>query len=204
MSDYSAYWTTGNPYYWGSRPPVDQPATAAKATTAAQAAKAASAGPQQVYVQVGESRTNANIIRDNYAIPSFEIDKSIIDDVVIGPVIRNKVVSQSIQPGTVVAKGTAVELVLAPTSTLPGRIIPNGHTAFADATMEETYGRFVRDDPVMRRILERNPDVSRLSSEDRATAEARASDAEVEIGERAGTTTEDFLRSLHLAKTMVE
>jgi len=157
---------------------------------------------RQVFVQLGESRTNANIRRDNYAIPSFDLDEDVIDDIVIGPILRNKVVSQSIAPGTVVAKGTTVDLVLAPAANLPGRIIPNGHSFFAERTMEEAYDLYLRDDPVMRRLLERNPDPEDMSTTDRAIVEERAGQAE--LAETPGRRPEDLVRSLHLARTMVE
>lgn len=157
---------------------------------------------RQVFVQLGESRTNANIKRNNYAIPSFELDQDVIDDIVIGPIIRNKVVSQSIAPGTVVAKGTTIDLVLAPASSLPGRIIPNGHIFLAEQTMEQAYDLYLRDDPVMRRLLERNPDPDNMSTTDRAIVEERAGQAE--LTEQPGRRPEDLVRSLHLARTMVE
>ena len=101
----------------------NQPTRAGAAFPTQELAASAQGEVRQVFVQLGESRTNANIKRDNYAIPSFELDEDVIDDIVIGPVIRNKVVSQSIAPGTVVAKGTTIDLVLAPAGGLPGRIM---------------------------------------------------------------------------------
>ncbi|MEM9519503.1 MAG: hypothetical protein AAGA37_09290 [Actinomycetota bacterium] len=190
MSDFSAF----NLEFFGEAARE----LAIKNATAAAAPRA----PQQVFVQLGESRKNPNILRDNYAVPSFEIDDAVINDVVLGPVIRNKVVTQSIAPGTVVAKGTAIELVLAPAFELPGRIIPNGHQFFAEVSMQEAYNDFVRDDPIMRRVLERNPDPQRMSTEDRETVRERA--ANVTLSESAGNTVEDLVRSLHLARTMVE
>lgn len=168
--------------------------------------KTSSAAKQNetVFVQLGQSKTRADIIRDEYAIPGFVIDDSIFDDIIVGPAVVNKVVSQSIAPGTIVAKNTTIDIVLAPPSTVPGRIILDGHLALGEATMESIYNDFVRDDPAVTAVLTRNPDVRRMSDSDRSLIVQAASERDVAVTSDVGQTVENLARTLHLAKTMME
>lgn len=172
----------------------------------AQNPRAGSAAVQNetVFVQLGQSKTRADIIRDEYAIPGFMIDSSIFDDIIVGPTVVNKVVSQSIAPGTIVAKNTTIDIVLAPPSAVPGRIILDGHLQLGEATMESIYNDFVRDDPAVTAVLTRNPDVRRMSDSDRSLIVQAASQQDVAVTDDVGQTVENFARTLHLAKTMME
>lgn len=173
-----------------------------RATTTPAIASAPANAP--VFVQLGQSTATADIFRNDYAIPAFEIDDAIIGDIIIGPAIVNKVVSQSILPGTVVARGTQIEVTLAPPSAVPGRIIRDGHVALADVNMEELYNQFVRDSPTVRAVLNRTPNVALMSTSDQATIAQAAESQGVTISDSPGQSIANLTTSLHLARTMME
>jgi hypothetical protein len=164
----------------------------------------ASAREQPVFIQLGESQARADIFRDEYAIPAFEIDESVIGDIIVGPAVVNKVVSQSIAPGTIVARGTEISVTLAPPETVPGRIIIDGHVALAENTMAAVYNTYIRDDPSVVAVLNRTPDVRRMSSGDQAILAQAAEGGGIDLGDEPGQSVENFARSLHLARTMME
>jgi hypothetical protein len=177
---------------------------AERETAARISATAAPAPVGPVFVQLGTPSTRADIFRKDYAIPAFEIDPSIIGDLIVGPAVVNKVVSQSILPGTVVAKGTQIEITLAPPSAVPGRIIRDGHIELADRSMEQVYNDFVRDSPNVKAVLNRNPDVSRMSTSDQAIIAHAAESQGIDIGAGPGESIGNLATSLHLARTMME
>lgn len=165
---------------------------------------AASATEQPVYIHLGETQAWANIIRNDYPVPAFEIDESIIDEIITGPSVVNKVVSQSIAPGTVVSRGTQIELTLAPPSKVPGRIIRDGHIALAEMSMEDVYNQIIRDNAGVVAVLNRNPNVERMSTSDQALVAAAAEEQGIEISDDPGRSIGNMTTSLHLARTMME
>jgi hypothetical protein len=167
-------------------------------------ASAGVSGEQAVFIQLGASQARADIFRDDYAIPAFEIDTSVIDDIIVGPAVINKVVSQSIVPGTIVAKGTEITVTLAPPAAVPGRIIRDGHLAFAELSMEDVYTRFVRDNPAVIAALNRSPNVAQMSVGDQAIITQAAQAQGIEIIDAPGQSLGNFATSLHLARTMME
>ena len=168
------------------------------------AALAREARAEHVFVQLGSPQARADIFRKDYAIPAFQIDEAIIGDIIIGPTVVNKVVSQSIAPGTVVTRGTQIEVTLAPPSTVPGRIIRDGHIGLANQTMEAVYNGFVRDNPKVIAVLNRNPDVEKMSTSDRAVIVAAAADGDLRLDDGPGLSISNMTTSLHLARTMME
>jgi hypothetical protein len=174
------------------------------ATHATAAAAAAAAGEQPVFIQLGASQARADIFRDDYAIPAFEIDPTVIDEIIVGPPVVNKVVSQSIAPGTIVAKGTEITVVLAPPDTVPGRIIRDGHVALADLSMFEVYTTFVRDNPSVSAALSRSPNVAQMSTGDQAILTQAAEAGGIDLGDDPAHSVGAFATSLHLARTMME
>src|SRR5689334_9968223 len=71
------------------------------------------AQPSTVFVELGEASQQANIARNGVQVPVVALDPAALQTFV-GQTTKvvAKVVSQSIQPGVSVAKGTTIDLVL--------------------------------------------------------------------------------------------
>ncbi|CAN5116939.1 hypothetical protein BH18ACT4_BH18ACT4_06250 [soil metagenome] len=158
---------------------------------------------QTVYIQLGESSKRANVFRDEFEIPVFELDQSVLDDFFSGrPTVDQKIVSQSIPAGTVVKRGTAVDIVLSEPSLIPGGIVASGHVALAQQTVGTIYSDLVADDTEVLSVLARNPDPTKMSSTDQALLVRVAEQHDINIGDEPGQTVVNFATSLHFANTM--
>lgn len=107
-----------------------------------------------VFVDVGERVIEPSIVRDGINVGVFEIDDTILDDIIVGraPIVQ-RVIRQSVAPGTPVPIGTAVNLVMAPTRNLPAGVINGALLALAQEPLGNIYESFVRDNPATSRIL---------------------------------------------------
>ena len=107
-----------------------------------------------VFVDVGSRVIDSAIIRDGINVGVFDIDDSILDDIIVGrPPVVQRVIRQSIEPGTSVAVGTTVNLVMAPTKNLPTGVINGSLVALAQQPLGTIYADFVRDNATASRIL---------------------------------------------------
>ena len=101
-----------------------------------------------MFVDVADEPTRADISRGGVPVGEILVDPEIVgsflDDLVV---VRTKVVTQSIAPGTAVARGTAIDIELANTRDLPVRVVPGVHTAFQDLTMVQLNDQFARTPP---------------------------------------------------------
>src|SRR5438477_3445569 len=106
-------------------PPVQVPAGAAPVTAA----------PSTVFVELGEASQQAAISRNGVQVPIVNLDPAVLGTL-LGQTtkVAAKVVSQSIQPGVSVAKGTTVDLVLAEPATLTVSVLKNAFQPFATQT----------------------------------------------------------------------
>lgn len=96
-----------------------------------------------VFIDVGDRAIESNVVRDGIKLGIYEIDQGILDEIVVGPAIRQVVISQSIPPGTPVPVGTAVDLGLAPTGRFPGKIIPGLLPEVEELEFAEMYEKLV-------------------------------------------------------------
>ncbi len=71
-------------------------------------------------------------------------------------------------------------------------------------TMEALYNQFVRDSPTVKAVLNRNPNVTTMSTSDQAAIAEAASAQGVTISESPGESVANLTKSLHLARTMME
>ena len=164
--------------------------------------KAAAEPPQEVFISLGESAKKANIVRDDFSVPIVPVDTDLFDDFFGGrPHVVNKVVSQSIKPGTVVNEGTAVDLVMAPTSSLPGRIFQGGHTTLRDQTMDEVFNRYIEGNVEVARMLTRRTTAAQLTPEDLNVIRQVAERNDVSISDEVGERPEDVFVSWQFANT---
>jgi hypothetical protein len=109
-----------------------------------------------VFVDLTQEVKSAQIVRRGYQVPAAKVDvaqaaKIIGDLQVVDPKNLPRVVSQSIVPGTKVTAGTAVDLVLAPKSSIPIDIFQDIHVAFKGKAL--TFTDPIAADADARKIL---------------------------------------------------
>lgn len=108
-----------------------------------------------VIVEVGDKSIDAKIEREGIHVGTFEIDPDVLEEIIVGPAIRQVVLKQSIKPGTPVAIGTAVDLMLAPTKGFPGRTIPGLLKAVSDISLGVLHQQLVDGNSRAKQILTR-------------------------------------------------
>jgi hypothetical protein len=156
---------------------------------------------QTVAIDVGASVTKADISRGGFTIPEIPVvpDKlgSFLD---ARPIVSTKVVSQTIEPGTAVAIGTAVDIVLTATRDLPVAVIPGIHNAFATLTMAELHERFA-DNLQVRDVLRTKATPADLTNDDVALLTTVLQQQNVPIGNAPGETVGSAFTALQAAFT---
>ena len=161
-------------------------------------------GPREVFIEVGDSKKKANVIRDKIPIPVVEVDKGILDEFVLErPKIVNKVVSQSIAAGAVVTEGAAIDLVMAPARSVPGKLFPTGHVFMRDQLLLDVYAEFVEDSPAIKKLLAQRPDAGDLTAADIGLLTEIAESRGVEVEETPGKSATDLFISLQIANTFI-
>jgi hypothetical protein len=102
------------------------------------------------FVDISEKPKQANIVRAGKQVPYLALDKSRLADFInvgdlVTPSAAARVVSQSVETGTKVPRGTVVDLVLAARSVVPVELIPGAHRGFAERTMDDLVVSFLSD-----------------------------------------------------------
>jgi hypothetical protein len=188
------------------RPNIASRAATLAATRAA--TEAAGAGgriagdrPSTVFVDVAEQATRAEISRGGFALGEVAVRPDLIttflEDLVV---IRTKVVSQSVVPGTAVARGTAIDVVIANPSEIPVRVIPNGHVQFENFTMAQLNERFAGNATV-RDIIRRRTSPDELTASEKQTLTTAIQEQDVLIDEQ--NTVEQAFTSIQAAFTFL-
>ena len=163
---------------------------------------AASGEAAPVFIELGESSKKALIARDGVSIPVVKTLPDELDDLLAGgELIVFKVVSQSVAAGTVVPRGTAVDLVFAPPRRVPLRIFDGVHLELADQRAEQVFGTFIRDDAEVRNLLARNDSADTLSERDKSVLIQRAASQGMTLDERPGTNLAGLFGALQAAST---
>jgi len=102
---------------------------------AAQAAVPVTAQPSTVFVELGEASQQANIARNGVAVPVLTLNPAVLQTQLgLTTKVVAKVVSQSIQAGVSVAKGTTIDLVLAEPTSLKVSVLENAFVPLQDQT----------------------------------------------------------------------
>jgi len=160
------------------------------------------AATQEIFIELGDSKKKANVVRDRVVIPAVEVNKEALDEFVFQrPKIVNKVVSQSIAPGTVVSEGAAIDLVMAPAKSVPGRIFTDGHLGLKDLLLAEVYEKFVAPNDGVKKLLAKRPDAFDLTDEELTFIAAVAEEQDVEIAGTPGSTPQDLFATWQIANT---
>lgn len=158
-------------------------------------AAAARATATPVFVDVSEKATTAQVSRAGFNVGEILVRPDVLDGVLgTRPVVRTKVVSQSIVAGTAVARGTAIDIVITRTDDLPLTIIPGIHEAFTNLTVGALFGQFEQN-AVVRDIVKRRTDPSQLT----ATEQTQLATALEGNGVQIGTDTSNDLTSAFTA-----
>ena len=140
-----------------------------------------------VFVDVGARKIDANVSRDGVPIGALPIDRDRFDDFFGGrPAVTQKIVSQSVAPGTPVPVGTKVDLVLAEPGRLPIDLVSGVHADLREQTVAQVYQAFVEDNLDVRRILARVDKPESLTPEDEETIRTAFAEQDVEVGDQAG------------------
>ena len=166
----------------------------------ATAAAPVTAAPSTVFVELGEASQQAAISRNGVQVPIVNLDPAVLSTL-LGQTtkVAAKVVSQSIQPGVSVAKGTTVDLVLAEPATLTVSVLKNAFQPFATQTLDTVYKNIVRDNPQVQSVLARNESAAALSTQDQATLTAALGD--VAVTSDPGHTIDSAFHTLQAAFT---
>lgn len=124
---------------------------------------------QTIAVDVGASTTKAEVSRGGFSIAEIPVSEELISSFLdTRPIVQTKVVTQSIAPGTAVAVGTAIDLVITSPTDLPVNVVPGIHQAFANLTMAQLNTQFATD-PRVRDILRTRSTPADLTTDDIAT-----------------------------------
>jgi hypothetical protein len=136
-----------------------------------------------VFVDVAQEPTRADISRGGFALGEVALNPdlvaSFLDDLVI---VRTKVVSQSILAGTAVARGTAIDVVMANPSNIPVNVIPGVHAAFTELTMAQLNDQFAGNTAV-RDIVRHTTSAEDLTTAQRQTLTTALQSASIPVDE---------------------
>ena len=165
------------------------------------AASAAAPRASTVFIDVSQTPTRADISRGGFALGEVAVNPDLIasflDDLVV---VRTKVVSQAVLPGTAVARGTAIDVVLANPSTIPVRVIPGVHSAFEDLTMAQLNDRFAGNTAV-RDIVRHATSADQLTTAQRQTLTTALQEADVPVD--AENTVDQAFTGIQAAFTLM-
>ena len=153
----------------------------AAASSASRRSVEESRGSTTVFVDVAEEPTRAEVSRAGIPVGEITVNAEIIgsflDDLIV---VQTKVVTQTIVPGTAVARGTAIDIQLANPGKLPVRVIPGVHSAFENLTMSQLNDQFAGNATV-RDIVKRRTSAEDLTAAERETLTTAFQGANVPI-----------------------
>jgi len=154
-----------------------------------------------IAVDVAASETKATISRGGFTIPELTINPEIVgsflDDLVV---VTTKVVTQTIAPGTAVAVGTSIDVVLAETSNLPVAVIPGIHAQFADLTMAELHQNFT-DVQVVKDLVRTKGSAADLTADDISVLTSALADQQIDVSSTPGQTAASAFTAIQAAFT---
>lgn len=167
-----------------------------------QGAAPVTAQPSTVFVELGAASQQANIARNGVQVPIVTLDPSALQ-VVLGQTTKvvAKVVSQSIQAGVSVAKGTTIDLVLAEPTTLKVSVLQNAFVPLANQTFDSVFKNIVRDNTQVQSVLARNMTATSLSTADQATLTTALTQAGSPVTTDPGHTIDAAFHTLQAAFT---
>lgn len=144
----------------------------------------------------------AKIVRDGKPVAQIALNQDKISGVLVGyrPLV-SRVVTQSIAPGTPVARGTAINLVLAEASRIPLNVIDGVHPGLQAETMASMYGKFLANDPELVNIVANAATGASTPAADVAKVQQKAAAKGVQVTDTAGQDFSAFMTGLQAAYT---
>ena len=141
---------------------------------------------QVQFVDLSEKPAKAKVVREGYQVPAPALDPQKADFLVNNlittlPTQMPRVISQSIAPGTKVAAGTVVDLILAPREIIPFNVFTNVHADLAVQPI--TFVDPVVADPKIRQILLASDSADQVSTADKATLTTAFTAAKINVNE---------------------
>lgn len=133
--------------------------------------------PPKFFVEISETPKRATIVADGKAIPvpkMSEARRFEFLEPLVAPDLRQemKVIDQSIVAGTVVAKGTVVELTLVPFGSIPVQVFELPHADLAQYQVADIALADAFDNPQVRDILVKRDRPEDVTDEERAIVTA--------------------------------
>ena len=154
-----------------------------------------------VFVDVSDRPTIAEVSRGGFSLGEIAIRPDILESILdTRPIVRAKVVSQSIIAGTAVARGTAIDIVITQTDDLPIKVVPGIHEAFLDSTVSTVFSRF-EGNAAVRDIIRRRTDASQLTSDEQTQLTTALNADGVQIGNEATNNLTSAFTALQAAFT---
>lgn len=154
-----------------------------------------------VYVDVGSRKIESQIERDGVPIGVLAVNKAVLDEaILVRPILKVKVVSQSVAPGTPVPVGTTVDLVMAPPGDLPVGVITGVHDAFKDIKISDAFATLVSDNLLVNRIVTHASE-GQLSTDDTNAVRKIFTDAHAEVTDQPGSDINAAVATLAMLKT---
>ena len=135
-------------------------------------------------------------------MPVVTLNPAVLENV-LGQTTRlvPKVVSQSIQAGVSVAKGTTIDLVLAQPASLKVKVLQNAFVPLAEETLDTVFKNVVRDNPQVQSVLARNISATSLSTADQATLTTALTQGGTAVTTDPGHTIDAAFNTLQAAFT---
>lgn len=144
----------------------------------------------------------AKIVRDGKPVGQVQVNQDKVSGVLVGfRPVNSRVVTQSIAAGTPVARGTAVDLVLAEPSRIPIDVVDGIHAALIEETMASMYDRFLKNDPELTNIVANAAAGAATPAADVTKVQQKAAAQGVEVTATAGQDFAAFMTGLQAAYT---
>jgi hypothetical protein len=164
---------------------VDLARGAAALQPAVSAGRFVTAAP--LFVDISAQPVKTNLVRKGFQVPAVEVDKTIRDSFIdrwvpVPPKKSPRVVTQSIPPGTQVAPGTVVNLVMAPPSIIPLDIFTGIHADFKGRTVEQAS--LILDNPAVQKIALQYKSADEVPETDRQVLVTALAQADVEVDDQ--------------------
>jgi len=144
----------------------------------------------------------AKIVRDGKPVGQVLVNQDKVSGVLVGyRPVNSRVVTQSIQAGTAVTKGTAVNLVLAEASRIPINVVDGIHAALGAETMASVYDRFLKNDAELTNIVANAAAGATTPAADVSKVQQKAAAQGIQVTETAGQDFSAFMTGLQAAYT---
>jgi hypothetical protein len=165
------------------------------------AARPARAIQETVFVDVGAKRIDSNVVRDGIPVGIHAIDPEVLGSAIIDrPILRVRIVSQSIPPGTPVPQGSSVNVVLASPFELPVGVIAGTHLGLKQTLMGPAFAQFVANNPQVQRIVAR-ASTGTLSGEDETAVRQIFANQGIDVTNEPGRDVGAAVESLRVLTT---